>query len=93
LNELVRPDLRVVARILGALWEHQRPLRPTQLQQAARTNYTQFSRYLELLAERGLVTVGTDAEGDTWVELTAKGYEAHQFLLKGIRDLLANGKE
>jgi len=89
-DDLQRPDLRVVARILGALWENQRSMRPTQLQQAARTNYTQFSRYLELLVSRGLVLVRTDEEGGQWIELTRQGYDAHQFLMKGIHDLLTH---
>ncbi len=89
MDDLQRPDLRVVARILGALWEHQRSMRPTQLQQAARTNYTQFSRYLNLLVSRGLLFVRTDDGGGQWIELTRQGYEAHQFLMKGIHDLLA----
>jgi len=63
-------------------------MRPTQLQQAARTNYTQFSRYLDLLASRGLVLVRTDETGGQWIELTRHGYEAHQFLMQGIHDLL-----
>ena len=89
MDDLQRPDLRVVARILGTLWESQRSMRPTQLQQAARTNYTQFSRYLDLLVSRGLVLVRTDEGGGQWIELTRTGYEAHQFLVKGIHDLFA----
>jgi predicted transcriptional regulator len=87
-DHLQRPDLRVVARILGALWENQRLMRPTQLQQSARTNYTQFSRYLDLLVSRGLVAIRTDETGAQWIELTRRGCEAHQFLLQGIHDLL-----
>jgi predicted transcriptional regulator len=86
---LLHPDFGVVVRMLGALWENQRAMRPTQLQQAAKMNYTQFPRYLELLVERGFVLVRTDPDGSRWIEITPRGFEAYQFLMKGIHDLLA----
>lgn len=87
MSDLQRPDLRVVVRILGVLSERSPRLRPTQLQQAARTNYTQFARYLAVLEERGLVRVVEDGGGDRWVEITPKGHAAHGFLVRGIHDL------
>jgi predicted transcriptional regulator len=85
--ELHRPDVRVVVRILGVLCEREPRMRPTRLQQASGTNYTQFARYLALLQERGLVKIVEDGSGDRWVEITPRGYEAHGFLMRGIHDL------
>lgn len=85
---LERPDVRVVVRILGVLCEREPRMRPTRLQQAARVNYTQVARYLEMLHQRGLVNLVADDRGDRWVEITVKGYEAHQFLMRGIHDLI-----
>jgi predicted transcriptional regulator len=88
MRALERPDVRVVVRILGVLCEREPRLRPTRLQQAARVNYTQVARYLEILQQRGLVKLVEDDHGDRWVEITAKGFEAHQFLMRGIHDLI-----
>lgn len=86
-SSIERPDFRVVARILEALWKMGRPMRPTQLQQASGTNYSQFERYLPLLTERGLVSI-TEAPEGRQIELTPKGAEAHRFLVSIISDLL-----
>jgi len=39
--------------------------------------------------ERGFVLVRTDPDGSRWIEITPRGFEAYQFLMKGIHDLLA----
>ncbi len=84
-----RPDFRVVVRILEALGKAGRPLRPTQLQQASGTNYTQFQRYLSLLRDRGLVAIEAAPENDGGlIRLTAKGEEAHRFIVRAIWELL-----
>jgi predicted transcriptional regulator len=81
-----RPDLRVVVRILEALGRSGRPHRPTQLQQASGTNYSQFQRYLDLLVSRGLLVVHPPP--DRFIELTPKGREAHRFLVYTLSVLL-----
>ncbi len=83
-----RPDLRVIARVLEAMWRSQAPLRRSRLQQASGTNYTQFSRYLDLMVGRGLLELQTDASSVVWVRLTPKGYEAHRFLVTGLHEIL-----
>jgi predicted transcriptional regulator len=83
-----RPDLRVVVRILEALWRLGGPLRPTRLQQASGTNYTQFARYLAHLEARGLVATSTGPDGETEVRLTPRGEEALRFLTAGLDRLL-----
>jgi len=87
-GEIRYPDLRVVARILEALWRLGDRVRPTRLQQASGTNYTQFTRYLDLLVQRGLLSVETDAHGDRWISLTPKGQAAHGFLVSGLAAVL-----
>ncbi|MHB8352500.1 MAG: winged helix-turn-helix domain-containing protein [Thermoplasmata archaeon] len=86
-ESLPRPDFRVVARILEALWRPGSSMRPTQLQQASGMNYSQFSRYLQFLAERGLVAVTVEEDNIRWVDLTDRGKEAHQFLVVGLSRL------
>jgi predicted transcriptional regulator len=78
-----RPDLFVVVRILGVLRESPGGLRKTPLQQAAGVNYTVFSRYLTLLADRGLVRLDRD-ETTELVVITERGVESLGFLLRGI---------
>lgn len=68
-------------------------MRPTQLQQAARTNYTQFARYLEELEKHGLVSVETDPHGSRWLTLTPKGVEAYGFLVRALRGVLETEAE
>src|SRR2546428_12141899 len=52
-----RPDFFVVARFLERLWREGEPMLKTRLQVAANVNYDVFSRYLEWLRVRALVTV------------------------------------
>ena len=87
-SPLERPDIRVVARILEALWKNNGPMRPTQLQQASGTNYSQFERYLDLLRERGLVDV-SDLEQGALIRLTVRGEQAHSFLVRAVSLLLS----
>jgi predicted transcriptional regulator len=85
-----RPDLYVVARLLEALWRNHNRMRKTSLQMAAGLNYNVFTKYLEFLKARGLATVHPEGEGER-VELTARGYEAHRFLVGGLAGVLGVG--
>ncbi|MCI4366219.1 MAG: winged helix-turn-helix domain-containing protein [Thermoplasmata archaeon] len=87
----IRPDLFVVVRILESLGRAGAPLGKTRLQGAAGTNYTVFSRYLELLLERGLVESIADDGGTESLRLTKKGFEALRFLSQGIDMVLRAG--
>jgi predicted transcriptional regulator len=91
-STLERPDIRVVSRILEALWKSGGPLRPTQLQQASGTNYSQFQRYLEFLRNRELLEV-IEVDGNSRIRLTPKGVEAHAFLVQLISTLLSGSVE
>lgn len=88
---LGRPDLLVVARVLEALARHDGPMRPTRLQQAAGTNYSQFERYLAFLVGRGLVTVTEPAPGERWIALTARGFDADRYLVEALARVLGPG--
>jgi len=85
-----RPDLYVVARILETLCTRERRLGRTQLQLASGVNYSQFARYLDLLQQRGLVSLRAMDGGSESIELTPRGYEAMMFIAKAIRDLLGD---
>ncbi|HZY70972.1 MAG TPA: winged helix-turn-helix domain-containing protein [Thermoplasmata archaeon] len=87
---LQRPDLYVVVRILEALARHERRLKRTNLQVASGVNYTQFVRYLDFLAERGLVAAVPGENGSATVELTARGYDAMMFIARSIREYLGD---
>lgn len=90
---LGRPDLLVVARILEALARHEGPMRPTRLQQAAGTNYSQFERYLVFLAGRGLVAITEPSPGERWIALTARGLDADRYLVETLARVLGPGAE
>jgi predicted transcriptional regulator len=85
-----RPDLYVVARILETLCSRERRVGRTQLQLASGINYSQFSRYLEFLVARGLVTMEERPGEQITIEVTPKGYEAMMFIARAIRDLLGD---
>lgn len=89
-EELQRPDLYVVARILEALRRNGEALRRTPLQIASGVNYTQFERYFELLRERKLVSTRLGEDGAELVELTSRGYDALLFVARAIRDFLGD---
>jgi predicted transcriptional regulator len=85
-----RPDLYVVARILETLSGREQRLGRTQLQLASGINYSQFTRYLEFLEQRGLIAVREHSDGPASIELTPRGHEAMMFIARAIRDLLGD---
>jgi len=72
-----RPDLYVVARLLEGLWRAHGPMVKTRLQVEANVNYDVFSRYLEWILSRGLVSIENAADGHDRITLTPKGHEKH----------------
>ncbi|MGI0054087.1 MAG: hypothetical protein ACRECR_07535 [Thermoplasmata archaeon] len=92
-DELLRPDLRVLARILEALLRRGEPMRPARLPQSSGTNYSQFEGYVELLSHRGLVEATPAESGERWVRITPKGAEAYRFLLNALSPLLEVGRD
>ncbi|MCI4347869.1 MAG: transcriptional regulator [Thermoplasmata archaeon] len=88
-----RPDLFVVVRVLEVLRRNPDGLRKTPLQLAAGVNYTVFSRYLERLADRELVTIERDDESTERVRLTPRGAEALRFLVSGIERVVRPADE
>jgi predicted transcriptional regulator len=83
-----RPDLYIVARILDRLWHENDPMLKTRLQLAARINYDAFSRYLEWMMEKGLVSRETFNDGHEGVRITAKGEEAYRRLVQWIDEVI-----
>jgi len=82
-----RPNLYVLARLLEALARAPASIRKTQLQLVAGLNYTVFAKYLAFLAERGMVDVVSDDDGER-LRLTAKGDAIYRFLADGIARIL-----
>jgi predicted transcriptional regulator len=75
-----RPDLYVVARILERLWRERSPMLRTRLQTAVGTNYDVFSKYLEWMVGRGLLSL-VEEDGHQKVELTEEGQESYRKLV------------
>jgi len=83
-----RPDLYVVARLLESLWREDSPMVKTRLQVAANVNYDVFSRYLDWMAGRGLVSLENASDGHERVALTPKGHEAYRKLVQWIHEVV-----
>ena len=83
-----RPDLYVVARLLERLWRQDSPIMKTRLQVAANVNYDVFSRYLEWMVGRGLVSLENSADGHERVALTPKGRESYRTLVLWIHEIV-----
>jgi predicted transcriptional regulator len=90
-DPLERPDLWVVARLLEALTEGSNRMKRTPLQMATGVNYTVFTRYLDWMTSRGLVTVTLEGGTTPWVTLTPRGAAAYRYLREGI-DHLVGGR-
>ncbi|MHC1709011.1 MAG: winged helix-turn-helix domain-containing protein [Methanomassiliicoccales archaeon] len=82
---LERPDLYVVARMLERLWHERSPMLKTRLQTAIGTNYDVFSRYLDWMLEKGLVTL-IEQDGHQKVELTDEGRDSYRRLVQWINE-------
>lgn len=74
-----RPDLYVIARIVKTLMENG-ATKKTALATSAGLAYDRLAKYVDWMAERGLVAV--DAEGS--VTLTKEGGEAYRELVGWI---------
>jgi predicted transcriptional regulator len=85
---LDRPDLYVVARLLERLWRMDAPVVKTRLQVAANVNYDVFSRYLDWMVGRGLVSLANSADGHARVALTPKGRDAYRQLVQWIHEIV-----
>ena len=85
---LDRPDLYVVARLLERLWRQDAPVVKTRLQVAANVNYDVFTRYLEWMKGRGLVSLENSADGHERVALTPKGRESYRTLVLWIHEIV-----
>jgi predicted transcriptional regulator len=85
---LDRPDLYVVARLLERLWRQDAPVVKTRLQVAANVNYDVFTRYLEWMMGRGLVSLENSADGHERVALTPKGRESYRTLVQWIHEIV-----
>lgn len=87
-----RPDLYVVARLLEHLWRQDGPMVPTRLQVAGNVNYDVFTRYIEWMLSRGLVTRESSVDGSERIYLTGEGHEAYRRLVQWVNELVLRTK-
>ena len=87
-RDLERPDLYVVARLLERLWREGAPMVKTRLQIAANVNYDVFSRYLNWMLIKGLVSLEDVPDGHERVVLTPKGAEAYRQLVQWVNEIV-----
>ncbi len=73
---VIRPDFKVIARLLERLWRARGPMKKTKLQTGANMNYDTFTKYLSWMQQRRLVEVSTSETGVDQVVLTVKGLNA-----------------
>jgi predicted transcriptional regulator len=83
-----KPDLYVVARILERLWKENQPMVKTRLQVAANLNYDVFTKYLNWMLEKGLVTKTNSPDEHERIGLTPKGVEAYAKLIQWINEFM-----
>jgi predicted transcriptional regulator len=83
-----KPDLYVVARILERLWKAKEPMLKTRLQVAAKVNYDVFTRYIDWMVHKGLVTFELCPNGHEGIKLTSKGEEAYRKLVQWIDEVI-----
>ena len=87
-SSMNKPDLYVVARILERLWREGEPMVKTRLQVAANLNYDVFTRYLDWMLDRQLLTRVTSSEEHERIALTPKGTEAYSKLVQWIHEFM-----
>jgi predicted transcriptional regulator len=87
-QQMDRPDLYVVARILERLWRENGPMVKTRLQVAARVNYDVFSKYLSWMVDKGLVSLENSPGGHEKVVITTKGMESYKKLVQWINEVI-----
>jgi len=87
-QQMDRPDLYVVARILERLWRENEPMVKTRLQVAARVNYDVFTKYLNWMLEKGLVSLTNTPGGHEKVVITDKGMESYKKLVQWINEVI-----
>jgi len=83
-----KPDLYVVARMIEKLLQSKDGmLKRTQLQMRAGLNWNVFSKYLELMLSRQLVSIVTKGDGE-YVALTQRGMKVYRSLIDSIGSIL-----
>jgi predicted transcriptional regulator len=83
-----RPDLYVVSRLLERLWREGCPMIRTRLQVAAGLNYDVFTKYLEWMLSKNLVSMVPGDDGHERVLLTEKGMESYAKLVRWINEFV-----
>lgn len=88
-----RPDLYVLSRFLEALWiKGMGRMKRTELQMAVQLNYNIYTKYLEFLVAKGLVSE-TEEGGERIVKITQRGVEAFKTLVDLMSQVFENKKQ
>jgi predicted transcriptional regulator len=87
-SEMSKPDLYVLSRILEHLWRSKDPMLKTRLQVAANINYDVFVRYIEWMAQKGLIAFEKCPNGHDGIRLTSKGEEAYKGMVQWINEVI-----
>jgi predicted transcriptional regulator len=85
---MTRPDLYVVARLIERLYREEGPMLKTRLQIACGVNYDVFTKYLEWMLHRELVSLVPE-DGHELVSITAEGEETYRKLVRWINEFIA----
>ena len=88
-----RPDIYVLARFLEALWiKGLGRMKRTELQMAVQLNYNIYTKYLEFLVAKGLVSE-TEEGGERIVKITQRGVEAFKTLVDLMSQVFESKKQ
>jgi predicted transcriptional regulator len=85
-----KPDLYVVSRFLEKLIASGGSRRKTELQMAVGLNFNVYTKYLDWLERKELITIKEDDERLKHISLTSKGIETYKTLVKWINDVVGN---
>jgi predicted transcriptional regulator len=88
-NELERPDIYVLSRLLDRLWKENGPMMRTRLQVATNVSYDNLIRYLEWMRVRELIVLNNADDGHQTVLLTQKGMDAYRTVVLWINEMVS----
>jgi predicted transcriptional regulator len=89
MNDLERPDIYVLSRLLDRLWKENDPMLRTRLQVGTNLSYDNLIRYLDWMLVRGLVEMNSADDGHQTVRLTPKGKDAYRTVVLWINDMMS----
>lgn len=83
-----RQDMNIVTRLLEMLWREGSPMARTRLQVASDLNYDVFTKYLDWMLSRELVSMTPGDDDLEMIPLTEKGVESYTKLVRWINEII-----